>query len=883
MKGVGKTSLGLAAFLTVLGLLAASANAQQITGTPGSPSGTTSIGGKQIPPPPPKFGGVIKESAKDSTPWWPPRIVPPKGAPNVLLIMTDDQGYSVSGTFGGVIPTPSMDRIAKAGLRYTQFHSTALCSPTRAALITGRNHHSVGFGVIGEMSTGFPGYDSIIGPESATVGEILKESGYATSWFGKNHNTPTYQYSAAGPFAQWPSGMGFQYFYGFMGGETDQWTPYLYQDQTPVFPWVGKSDYNLTTDLADNAIKYMSGLNAAAPDTPFFLYYVPGGTHSPHQPKKEWIEKFKGKFDMGWEKLRDEIFANQKRLGVIPASAQLTPWPDELPKWDSLSAVQKKLYAHEAEVFAGYAAYTDYEIGRVIQYVEDMGKLDNTLIIYISGDNGTSAEGTLVGTFNQMTAYNGILDVPEPLQLLHYDGWGSDKTYPHMSVAWSWAFDTPFKWTKQVASHFGGTRQGMVISWPGHIKDVGGIRTQFHHMIDIVPTILEASGINAPEQVNGIKQRPIEGVSMAYTFDNANANAPSKRDTQYFEMFGNRAIYHDGWIAATTPPAPPWVLGTVKMPEVVNGYKWELYNIAEDYSEYNDLAAKNPAKLAELQKLFLTEAAKYNVLPLDNSILPRLLTPRPSATAGQTVFTYTGVNAGIPVGNAPSILDRDYTITSVVTIPDGGAEGMIATLGGRFGGYGLYLSRSFNWWYHERSFRRIGLWLFVVGLLFAWLSKKSRWSRLGHALLVFAVLWVVVVYAVGWLGMGRGKPVFLYNLLDMERFKWEGPALSPGQHTIVFNFKYDGPGPGKGGTGVLSVDGKEVDRKTIPHTIPILMAIDESFDIGVDTRTGVDDLEYQVPFRFGGKIDKLTYNLGPEQLSAEDKATAARILAAAKD
>jgi arylsulfatase A-like enzyme len=883
MKGVGKTSLGLAAFLTVLGLLAASANAQQITGTPGSPSGTTSIGGKQIPPPPPKFGGVIKESAKDSTPWWPPRIVPPKGAPNVLLIMTDDQGYSVSGTFGGVIPTPSMDRIAKAGLRYTQFHSTALCSPTRAALITGRNHHSVGFGVIGEMSTGFPGYDSIIGPESATVGEILKESGYATSWFGKNHNTPTYQYSAAGPFAQWPSGMGFQYFYGFMGGETDQWTPYLYQDQTPVFPWVGKSDYNLTTDLADNAIKYMSGLNAAAPDTPFFLYYVPGGTHSPHHPKKEWIEKFKGKFDMGWEKLRDEIFANQKRLGVIPASAQLTPWPDELPKWDSLSAVQKKLYAHEAEVFAGYAAYTDYEIGRVIQYVEDMGKLDNTLIIYISGDNGTSAEGTLVGTFNQMTAYNGILDVPEPLQLLHYDGWGSDKTYPHMSVAWSWAFDTPFKWTKQVASHFGGTRQGMVISWPGHIKDVGGIRTQFHHMIDIVPTILEASGINAPEQVNGIKQRPIEGVSMAYTFDNANANAPSKRDTQYFEMFGNRAIYHDGWIAATTPPAPPWVLGTVKMPEVVNGYKWELYNIAEDYSEYNDLAAKNPAKLAELQKLFLTEAAKYNVLPLDNSILPRLLTPRPSATAGQTVFTYTGVNAGIPVGNAPSILDRDYTITSVVTIPDGGAEGMIATLGGRFGGYGLYLSRSFNWWYHERSFRRIGLWLFVVGLLFAWLSKKSRWSRLGHALLVFAVLWVVVVYAVGWLGMGRGKPVFLYNLLDMERFKWEGPALSPGQHTIVFNFKYDGPGPGKGGTGVLSVDGKEVDRKTIPHTIPILMAIDESFDIGVDTRTGVDDLEYQVPFRFGGKIDKLTYNLGPEQLSAEDKATAARILAAAKD
>jgi arylsulfatase len=380
---------------------------------------------------------VIKEDAKNSKPWWPPRVVPPKGAPNVLLIMTDDQGYGVSGTFGGVIPTPAMDRIAKAGLRYTQFHSTALCSPTRAALITGRNHHSVGFGVIGEMSTGFPGYDSVIGPENATIGEILKENGYATSWFGKNHNTPSFQYSStAGPFEQWPSGMGFQYFYGFMGGETDQWTPYLFRDHTQVFPWVGRKDYNLITDMADDAIRYMNDLNAAAPDKPFFLYYVPGGTNSPHQPKKEWIEKFKGKFDMGWEKLRDEIFDSQKRLGVIPANAQLTPWPDELPKWNSLSEVQKKLYAREAEVFAGYVAYTDDEIGRVIQNVADIGKLDNTLIIYISGDNGTSAEGTLVGTFNQMTAYNGILDVPEPLQLLHYENWGSDKTYPHMSVAW---------------------------------------------------------------------------------------------------------------------------------------------------------------------------------------------------------------------------------------------------------------------------------------------------------------------------------------------------------------------------------------------------------------------------------------------------------------
>jgi arylsulfatase A-like enzyme len=805
-----------------------SAGAQQQTAAPGSPSSTTTIDGKQLPPPPTKFGGVIKEDAKDSTPFWPPTIVPPKGAPNVLLIMTDDQGYGVSGTFGGVIPTPAMDRIAKAGLRYTQFHSTALCSPTRAALITGRNHHSVGFGVIGEMSTGYPGYDSVIGEDSATVGEILKENGFATSWFGKNHNTPTFVYSDAGPFDQWPVGMGFQYFYGFMGGETDQWTPYLYKNTTPIFPWIGKPGYNLTTDLADEAIRYMNALNAAAPDKPFFVYYVPGGTHSPHQPKQEWRDKFKGKFDMGWNALREQIFANQKKLGVIPANTQLTPWPAELPKWDSLSEIQKKLYAREAENFAGYAAYTDYEIGRVIQAVEDMGKLDNTIIIYISGDNGTSAEGTVEGTFNQMTAYNGVLTLPEVAQMLHYEDWGSDKTYPHMSVAWSWAFDTPFKWTKQVASHFGGTRQGMVISWPGHIKDVGGIRTQFHHMIDVVPTILEATGIKAPTTVNGIAQKPIEGVSMVYTFDSANANAPSKRTTQYFEMFGNRGIYQNGWYACTTPPAAPWLLGTTKLPDV-GDYKWELYNLADDYSQSNDLAAKNPQKLKELQAAFQTEAAKYQVLPLDNSILPRLLTPRPSATAGKTLFTYSGPNAGIPVGNAPSIMNKDFTITAEVTVPEGGADGMIVTMGGRFAGYALYLMKS--------------------------------------------------------------KPVFVYNLLDLKRYRWEGgvggddllgSGLKPGKHTIVFDFKYDGPGPGKGGTGVLTADGKVLSRQTIEHSIAMLMSIDESFDIGSDTRTGVDD-SYQLPFTFTGKIDKLTFKLGPNQMAEADRKAAAEAIARARD
>jgi arylsulfatase A-like enzyme len=805
---VGVSASRLLTSFVLLVLAGSAAYAQQTTGTPGSPDATTTIDGNYLPPPPPKFGGQIGLDAAQSKPYWPPKVVPPKDAPNVLLIMTDDAGYGVAGTFGGVIPTPALDRIAKIGLRYTQFHSTALCSPTRAALITGRNHHSVGFGVITEQSTGYPGYNSIIGPENATVGEILKQNGYATSWFGKEHNTPSFQYTIAGPYDQWPVGMGFEYFYGFMGGETDQWTPYLFRNQTQIFPWLGKPGYNLITDMADEAIKYMRDLNAAAPDKPFFLYYVPGATHAPHQPKPEWSEKFKGKFDMGWNALREQIFANQKRLGVIPANTQLTPWPDDLPKWDTLDAESKKLFARQAEVFAGYAAYVDDEIGRVIQAVEDLGKLDNTLIIYITGDNGTSAEGSTIGTPNVMTSYQGI-PVPVPEQMKFYDVWGSAKTYPHMSVAWSWAFDTPFKWTKEIASHFGGTRQGMAIAWPNRIKDAGGIRTQFHHMIDIVPTILEAAGITAPVMVNGIAQKPIEGVSMAYTFDKANADAPSKRTTQYFEMMGDRAIYHDGWIASTTPPVGPWVLPRPKLPNVISGYKWELYNIAEDYSQSNDLAARMPDKLREMQELFLVEASKYNVFPLDNSAVERLLTPRPSDTAGRNTFTYSGELSGLDPADAPSILNRSYTITAEVEVPQGGGEGMIATLGGRFGGYGLYLL--------------------------------------------------------------KGKPVFLYNFLDLERFRWEGQqALAPGKHTIVFDFTYDGPGFGKSGTGVLKVDDREVANKKVPHTIPLLMALDETFDVGIDTRTPVNDNDYQLPFRFTGKIAKLTYKLerGPSDHSA---------------
>jgi arylsulfatase A-like enzyme len=810
----------LVSSIIVLATIAGSALAQQTTGTPGSPSATTTIDGKQIPAPEPKFGGVINETLQGSKTWWPPRIVPPKGAPNILLIMTDDQGYGVSGTFGGVIPTPAVDRIAKAGLRYTNFNSTALCSPTRAALITGRNHHSSGFGVITELSTGFPGYDSIIGPENATVGRILKDNGYATSWFGKNHNTPDFQYSLVGPFDQWPSGMGFDYFYGFMGGETDQWTPYLFQNNRQVFPWVNKPGYNLITDMADEAISYMRGIKAAAPDSPWFVYYVPGGSHSPHNPKAEWVEKFKGKFDMGWNALREQIFANQKALGVIPANAKLTEWPDSLPKWDTLSADQKKLFARQAEVFAGYTAYTDHEIGRVIQQVEDMGQLDNTLIIYIVGDNGTSPEGTLSGTPNQWTAYNGILDFPVQEQLKFYDAWGSAATYPHMAVGWSWAFDTPFKWTKQVASHFGGTRQGLAISWPARIKDAGGMRHQFHHIIDIVPTMLEATGVKAPQMVDGILQKPIEGVSMAYTFDKANANVASTRKTQYFEMVSNRGIYHDGWYANTTPPHGPWILNA-PLPSPTD-YKWELYNLAEDYSQADDVAARMPDKLKQMQGIWQQEAAKYQVLPLDNRSFARAVEPRPSTTAGKTEFTYRGVNPGIATANAPNTIGRSYTITADVDVPQGGGNGMIATIGGRWGGWGLYLL--------------------------------------------------------------NGKPVFNYNMLILAQYQWVGQdALTPGKHTIVFDYTYDGPGIAKGGSGVLKVDGKVVATGKQPNSIAFLQVADETFDVGVDTRTGVNDKDYQVPFAFNGKIDKLTINLGPPQLTAEHMEQVHEAIRKAKD
>jgi len=818
---LGRVFLG-SALLTFV-IAASPAHAEPPAGAPGSPAGTVTVNGQVLPPPPVPFGGEINLNAAQSKPFWPPRVVPPKGAPNILLIMTDDVGFGAPSTFGGVIPTPSLDRIANAGLRYTQFHSTALCSPTRAALITGRNHHSAGFGVVSEMASGYPGYDSFIGKDTATIGEILKQNGYHTAWFGKDHNTPAFQASQAGPFDQWPIGMGFEYFYGFVGGDTSQWEPNLFRNTTQIYPYVGNPGWNLTTAMADDAIQWLHRLDALDPDHPFFLYYVPGGTHAPHHPTPEWIKKISDMhlFDAGWNALRDTIFANQKKLGVIPQDAKLTPWPDGLLKhWDTLSAEERKLFIRQADVYGAYLAYTDHEIGRVIQAVQDMGKFDDTLIIYISGDNGSSAEGTLVGTPNEVAMFNGVT-VPVEDQLKYfYDVWGTDRTYPHMAVPWTWAFDTPFSWTKQIASHFGGTRQGVAISWPARIKDTGGIRPQFHHVIDIVPTILQVTGIPAPDMVNGVPQRPIEGVSMTYSFDKANASAPSPHRTQYFEMMADRALYHDGWIASTKVVRPPWeVLGPVSQ-NPAESATWELYDLSKDWTQHDDLAAKYPEKLSELQSLFWVEAAKYRVLPLDASVATRLATPRPSLTAGRQEFIWSGELTGTPNGDAPSVLDKSYTFTADVEIPPGGAEGMIVTQGGRFGGYGFYLL--------------------------------------------------------------KGKPVFLWNLVDLKRLRWEGPeALTPGRHTLEFAFSYDGLGAGtlafnnmsgigRAGTGVLKVDGQAVATQTMERTIPLILQWDENFDVGADTGTPVDDQDYQVPFRFTGKLNKLTLKLAPPVLTPAD-------------
>ena len=800
------------------------AHAQQVTGTLGSPSATSTIPGSQLPAPNPPFGGVINNGALQSKPWWAPRIVPPKGAPNVLLIITDDAGFGVPSTFGGVIPTPTMDRIANEGLRYNRVFSTALCSPTRAALITGRNHHSAGFGVISEQSTGYPGYNSIIDRDKATIGRMLKDNGYSTAWFGKDHNVPAFAASQVGPFDQWPTGMGFEYFYGFIGGDANQWQPNLFRNTTQIYPFKGQEGtWNLVTAMADDAIDYMTRMHQISPEKPLFIKYAPGATHAPHHPTKEWVDKIHAMhlFDDGYEKLRERIFANQKRLGVIPADTQLAPWPaDMLTPWDKLTADEKKLFIRQVEVFAAYAAYNDYEIGRVIQQFQDLGRLDNTLIIYINGDNGTSAEGGPLGTPNEVAFFNGLNKLPAEVQLKWYDVWGTEMTYNHMSAGWSWAFDTPFSWFKQNASALGGINQNMVVSWPARIKDKGALRNQFVHVIDVVPTILEAAGLKAPTVVDGIKQKPIEGTSFLYTFDAGNFNAPERHKTQYFEMMGQWALYDDGWFLSTQVNRAPWDAFGPANPDPLNNQVLQLYNLKTDFSQTQDLAAKYPQKVKEMKAKFVAEAKKHQVFPLDASVAARIVAPRPNITAGRNEFVYTRPMVGLPQGDSPLLLNTSYTVTADIEVPAGGAEGMILTSGGRFGGYGFYLL--------------------------------------------------------------KGKPVWLWNLVDLERTKWEAPeALSPGRHVVEFDFKYDGlgagtlafndfSGVGRPGVGTLKVDGKVVQTINMPRTLPMILQWDESFDIGSDTLTGVNDADYKPPFALTAKLNKLTIKLDRPQLSQAD-------------
>ncbi|WP_345819631.1 arylsulfatase [Methylobacterium fujisawaense] len=782
----------------------------QLRGSPGAPNAVEFPNSRVLPTPTPQFSGTIMPTAKDSVAAWPPAVAAPEGAPNVLLILTDDVGFGAPSTFGGLIPTPALDKIAAAGLRYTAFHTTALCSPTRAAMLTGRNHHSAGTGNISEMSSGFPGYNSIIPPEKATVAQTLRLNGYSTAWFGKNHNIPAWEVNPVGPFGNWPVGMGFDYFFGFVGGDTSQWQPgNLFRNTTPIHPYVGRKDWNLGTAMADDAISHIRTLAAVTPNRPWFIHYAPGGTHAPHQPPKDWIETFKGKFDAGWETLARQIFDNQKTLGVIPANAQLPPWPDFLKRWDSLTIDEKRLFTRQVEVYAAYLAYTDHEIGRVIQAVEDLGQFDNTLIIYISGDNGSSAEGSMNGTPNEVAYFN-LQSFTVEQQLPLIEAWGSDRTYNHMAVPWTFAFNTPYRWTKQVASHFGGTRNGMAISWPKRIADTGGIRMQFHHVIDIVPTLLEAIGIPHPTMVNGIAQAPVEGTSVVYTWDKPNADAPSHRKTQYFEIFGNRAIYHDGWVACTTPIATPWNPGAPVPDDAINGYNWELYNLAQDPTELNDLAKQEPERLRVMQELWLVEATRYQVLPVNNSVITGMITPRPGPAAGRKQFIYTAPVFGIQANSAPNILNRSYRISADIEVPQGGANGMLITQGGRFAGWGLYLR--------------------------------------------------------------EGKPVFTMNLLGMERPKWEAAvALLPGRHTLVFDWQMDANGGpfSRGGSGTLSVDGQEVARRSLPRTLPFTFAWDETLDVGLDTGTPVDDSDYQVPFNFTGKLNRIIVDLGESSVTPE--------------
>ncbi len=738
-------------------------------------------GQEVLPRPEPPFGGKIGLTYKDSEAVKPDLKVPAtfgvQDPPNILIVLIDDCGFGQMSTFGGGIPTPTLDRIADNGLKYTRFHTTALCSPTRAALLTGRNHHSVGSGVIGEAGTGFPGYSGIIPASAATFAEVIREYGYANAWFGKNHNVPDWETSIVGPFDRWAGGLGFDYFYGFVGGDTDQFHPALVENKKRLeAPETNEdgSPYHFTTDIADHAIRMMRSAKAVAPQRPFCVYFATGATHAPHQVPEQWIEKFKGKFDGGWDRYREETWKRQKEMGIIPADTALTKRPDSLPAWDSLPQDEKRVYARMMEVFAAFTAHTDHEIGRVVDSIDEMGELENTLVFYMAGDNGSSAEGGLNGLLNEMTFFNAI---PEPLdaKLAAIDTLGSDKHYNHFPAAWAHAMDTPFQWTKQIASHFGGTRNGLAISWPKGIQARGEVRDQFHHVIDIAPTILDVIGITAPAQFDGVAQKPIEGVSMAYTFDDRDAE--DRRTTQYFEMLGNQGIYHDGWMASAIRGIP-W--DSESPPIDLLDMPWELYHVDEDFSQANDLAKKNPEKLQEMVKLFFAQASKYNVLPLDGRKTERLnVDNRPSLTAGRSSFTYPNL-LRLPEGASPDLKHKSHTITAKVVMPEVGGEGMIITQGGRFAGYGFYV----------------------------------RDGKL--------------VYDYNLVGVER------YTITSDQR-------LPSGEMTLKAVYKTDADKAFAGATVTLFVDDKKVAEGRVEKSIPNRVTLDETLDIGFDTGTPVAD------------------------------------------
>jgi len=726
----------------------------------------------------------------------PPRfeVKAPENAPNVVIVLIDDVGFGATSTFGGPIRTPILDKLAAAGLRYNNFHTTALCSPTRNALKTGRNHHTTNTGSIMETATAFPGNTGQIPNSVAPLAEMLRLNGYSTGAFGKWHETAAWETSVSGPFDRWPTHQGFDKFYGFIGGETDQWYPLIYDGITRVTP-PHTEGYHFTVDMTDQAINWVKAQQSMTPDKPFFVYYATGAVHAPHHVPKEWADKYKGQFDKGWDKTRQETTERQNKMGIIPANTKLAEKPEDIKDWDSLPADNRRLFARQAEVFAGFMEQTDHEVGRFVEALEDIGELDNTLFIYIAGDNGTSAEGGFVGMYNEMTYFNQVTEKVEDLIPL-IDEWGGPYTFPHMAAGWAVAFDAPFSWTKQVASDFGGTRNGMVIHWPNGISEKGGLRSQFSHVIDIAPTILEAATLPEPKIVNGTPQTPIEGVSLLYTFDDAMAQ--ERHTTQYFEMFGNRAIYRDGWLARTLHRAP-WQTGKQKP---LDSDTWDLYNVREDFSLTRNLAGERPEKLKELQALFMIEAEKYHVLPIDDRTVERVnptLAGRPDLMGGRKSLTlYDGMN-GMLENTFMNVKNQSKTITAELVIPKGGANGVILAQGGRFGGWSLY--------------------------------------------------------------MKDGRPVYAYNYLGLERFTVAAQQEIPaGPATVILDFDYDGGGLGKGGTARLSVNGKIVAEGRIEKTQPLIFSADETADVGLDNQTpvvegiGIGREET----RFTGKIHKIT-------------------------